>query len=217
MVEQWPVLTLLPPVVAIILAIWTRKVLLSLGMGVVLAALLVSNFGPVGFLRQLWAAFAGIFWAEGAVNTGSVFILLFLLILGMITALVLMAGGSEAFSDWAAQKITSRRGAKSLAAGLGTTWRRSSPTTCADASWARRLGQASVRGEGPRLIGEGIGELEPMREQLQWCGEVVETPTAHRGVERVVDDRKPQSQEVQTDLVRLPGVGDRLVQAPITI
>lgn len=119
MVEQWPVLTLLPPVVAIILAIWTRKVLLSLGMGVVLAALLVSNFGPAGFLRQLWAAFAGIFWAEGAVNTGSVFILLFLLILGMITALVLMAGGSEAFSDWAAQKITSRRGAKSLAAGLG--------------------------------------------------------------------------------------------------
>lgn len=118
-VEQWPVVTLLPPVVAIALAITTRKVLVSLGVGVVLAAVFVADFRPLTTLSHLWSAFAGIFWTEGAVNTDSVFILVFLLILGVITALVLMSGGTEAFSDWAARRIHSRRGAKVLGAALG--------------------------------------------------------------------------------------------------
>lgn len=119
MVEQFPLLTLLPPLAAIILAITTRKVVLSLGVGVLLAAILVAAFDPVGTLSQVWAAFAGIFWAEGAVNTGQVLIIVFLLALGIITALVLMAGGSDAFSEWASRRIRSRRGAKLLAAFLG--------------------------------------------------------------------------------------------------
>lgn len=128
MVEQWPILTILPPVVAIGLAIATRRVLVSLGVGVVLAAVLAANLSPVGAARGVWAAFAGVFWSagsagsvgsEGAVNTGSVFILLFLLILGVVTALVMMAGGSEAFSDWATRRITTRRGAQLLGAALG--------------------------------------------------------------------------------------------------
>ena len=121
MVENLPILTVLPPILAIVLAILTRKVIMSLGAGVILAALLVENFNPLGSLAQIWNSFATIFWDSeaGGVNTGQVFTLIFLLLLGIVTALVLMAGGTEAFSDWAIKHIKTRRGAKLLAAFLG--------------------------------------------------------------------------------------------------
>ncbi len=74
MVDQYPILTILPPIIAIISAIVTRRVVLSLGLGVVLAALLVENFNPLGTLSQIWSAFAVIFWDSeaGRVNTDQV-------------------------------------------------------------------------------------------------------------------------------------------------
>ncbi|MFI5505084.1 Na+/H+ antiporter NhaC family protein [Corynebacterium kutscheri] len=121
MIEQLPILTIVPSVAAIVLAIATRRVLLSLGIGVLLAALLINDFHPVGTIQQVWRAFAGIFWLfdEGQPNTSSIFILLFLIILGIITSLVFMTGGTEAFSDWAVRRIKTRRGAKFFAAALG--------------------------------------------------------------------------------------------------
>ncbi|AZA14535.1 Na+/H+ antiporter NhaC family protein [Corynebacterium choanae] len=119
MVEHYPVLTILPPILAITLAILTRKVLLSLGLGIVVAGFLLANFAPVASLSNIWVAFAGNFYQDGAINTGSLYIIIFLLLLGAITALILMSGGSAAFSQWAAQKITGRRGAQTLAVLLG--------------------------------------------------------------------------------------------------
>lgn len=119
MVEQYPILTILPPLAAIILAIVTRKVVLSLGLGIVVGALLVTNFNIVDTLKDIWTSFASIFWADGAVNTDNVYILAFLLLLGVITAVVLMAGGSEAFSEWVGEKIKTRKGAQGMSAGLG--------------------------------------------------------------------------------------------------
>lgn len=119
MVEAHQWLTILPPIIAITLAIITRKVLLSLGLGIVAAGVLLANFAPGASISNIWNAFAGIFYSEGEVNTGSIYIMVFLLLLGVITALILMSGGSAAFSDWAATKIKSRRGAQSLAALLG--------------------------------------------------------------------------------------------------
>ena len=82
MVDQYPILTILPPFIAIISAIVTRRVVLSLGLGVVLAALLVENFNPLGTLSQIWSAFAVIFWDSeaGRVNTDQVFNLIFLVL-----------------------------------------------------------------------------------------------------------------------------------------
>lgn len=119
MVDDLPILTLLPPVAAIALVLLTRKVLLSLGTGVVLSALLVAGWNPLETLRLVWEAFSGIFWDEGAVNTYYVFILVFTLLLGVIAALIMMSGGTQAFSDWAVQRIRTRRGAKVLPAILG--------------------------------------------------------------------------------------------------
>ncbi|OLT23677.1 sodium:proton antiporter [Ornithinimicrobium sp. CNJ-824] len=119
MTENLPVLTILPPLLAIVLVIATRKVLLSLGAGVLASALLVADLSPVPTLRLVWEAFAGIFWDEGAVNTYYVYILVFTLLLGMIAALIMMAGGSAAFADWALERIGTRRGATVLPAVLG--------------------------------------------------------------------------------------------------
>jgi len=112
-------ISILPPIVAITLVILTRKVVLSLGAGVLSAAAIVAGFNPVETLRLTWEAFLQIFWDEGALNTYYIYILVFTLTLGMITALILMSGGSQAFSDWAMTKIKSRRGAQGLGAGLG--------------------------------------------------------------------------------------------------
>lgn len=112
-------ISILPPVIAIVLVITTKKVLLSLGLGVLSAAFIVADYNPLQTLSLTWTAFSEIFWVDGALNTTYVYILVFTLTLGMITALILMAGGSAAFSDWAIQRITTRRGAQGLAAVLG--------------------------------------------------------------------------------------------------
>lgn len=119
MAENLPILTVLPPVVAIILVIATKRVLLSLGAGVLASALLVADLNPLETLRLIWTSFAGIFWAEGEVNTYYVYILVFTISLGIIASLILMSGGSQAFSDWAIQRIKTRRGAQGLGATLG--------------------------------------------------------------------------------------------------
>jgi tetracycline resistance efflux pump len=119
MVDTYPILTLAPPVLAIGLVVATRKVLLSLGLGVVAAALLIEDFSPWATLEQVFGAFRDIFWLDGAVNTTKVYILIFTLMLGVITAFIMMSGGTRAFADWAQTKITTRRGATMLPAGLG--------------------------------------------------------------------------------------------------
>ncbi|MGB3258811.1 MAG: Na+/H+ antiporter NhaC family protein [Ornithinimicrobium sp.] len=113
------ILSILPPVLAIVLVITTKKVLLSLGAGVISAAFIVAEYNPLETLSLIWTSFVEIFWLDGALNTAYVYILIFTLTLGMITALILMAGGSAAFSEWAVQRIKTRRGAQFLGAVLG--------------------------------------------------------------------------------------------------
>lgn len=117
MIESLPWLSLLPPAVTIIMAIATRKVKLSLGLGIVVAALLLAGFNPLTAVVEIWNSFAAQFWDDGF-DTYNLFILIFLVELGVITSLVLMAGGSQAFSDWASKRIKSRRGAQLLSFAL---------------------------------------------------------------------------------------------------
>ncbi len=119
MIENLPWLTLVPPIVAIALAILTRKVMISLGAGVLVAALLIAEFNPLETLRLVWEAFAGIFWVDGAVNTWYVYILIFTTLLGVIAAFIMMSGGTKAFADWAVERIKTRRGGQILPAILG--------------------------------------------------------------------------------------------------
>lgn len=112
------IFSILPPIIAIVMVLITRRVLLSLGAGIVLGALLIHSFAPVDSLTTLWKSFQVTFW-DGGLNTYNVFIILFLFLLGIITAFVSLSGGSRAFAEWAVKHIKTRRGAKLLTAFLG--------------------------------------------------------------------------------------------------
>ncbi len=96
---------LVPPLVAIILALITKETYSSLFVGIVVGALLVTGFAPIGTLDTMIN--------EGFVpaisNNAGIF--MFLVILGIMVALVNAAGGSAAFGKWAAKHVKSRVGA----------------------------------------------------------------------------------------------------------
>src|SRR5690625_3485640 len=119
MLDAYPILTLLPPLLAIILVIATRKVLLSLGAGIVTAGLVLAEFNPITMVVWIWDAIVRLFWVDGALNWFTILIVAFLFLLGMITALVMMSGGAAAFTEWAARRIKTRRGAQVLTGLLG--------------------------------------------------------------------------------------------------
>ena len=97
---------LVPPIIAITLALITKEAYSSLFIGVLVGALFSCDFAPVATLDMiindgLVAAIAD--------NAG---IFLFLVLLGIIVALVNAAGGSAAFGRWAEKNIRSRVGAQ---------------------------------------------------------------------------------------------------------
>ena len=104
---------LVPPIIAIGLALITKEVFSSLFIGILVGALLVNGFAPVATLDTVISdgLVAGI---EG--NAG---IFLFLVLLGIIVALVNLAGGSAAFGRWAQKNIKSRVGAQLATFALG--------------------------------------------------------------------------------------------------
>lgn len=113
------ILSLLPPVVAVLLAIITRRVLLSLGIGILLGALLLTNFQLIDTFSHIGQVTVSLFWDEGALNSWNIDLILFLLILGVITSLLTISGATSAFANWASQKITTQRGSKMLTVALG--------------------------------------------------------------------------------------------------
>ena len=97
--------SLLPPILAIVLALVTKEVYSSLFVGIVIAALFANNFRPVAAMDTLMSV--GIIGAVKA--TAGIFI--FLVVLGVFVALINKAGGSAAFGAWAEKNIKSRTGA----------------------------------------------------------------------------------------------------------
>ncbi len=112
-------ISILPPLVALSLAILTRRVLLSLGIGILIGALLLTDFSMFNTVSYLRNKIEGLFIDGDSINTWNMSIVAFLLLLGMTTALLTLSGGTRAFAQWAQTKIKSKRGAKLLAAFLG--------------------------------------------------------------------------------------------------
>ena len=106
---------LLPPVVAIGLALATKEVYSSLFIGILIGGLLYSGFAFEGTLVHV---FQDGFVASIA-DSYNVGILVFLVILGAIVALMNKAGGSEAFGRWASEHIKTKTGAMLATTALG--------------------------------------------------------------------------------------------------
>ena len=106
---------LLPPLVAIVLALITKEVYSSLFVGIVVGALIYSGFKFEGTVTQIF---------EGGIikvlsDSYNVGILIFLVILGSVVCMMNKAGGSAAFGRWASKKIHTRVGAELASIILG--------------------------------------------------------------------------------------------------
>ena len=109
--------SLLPPIVAIVLALISKEVYSSLFLGCLVGALLVSNFHPWETVVQLVQGDNGIVTTVS--DSGNIAIIVFLVILGIMVDLMNKAGGSEAFGRWATKTVKSRGGAQLMTMLLG--------------------------------------------------------------------------------------------------
>ncbi len=112
-------ISVVPPVVAIVLAIITHRVLLSLGIAIVLGALLLTNFQPLVTLLYLTENFSKLFYSQGSLNGWNIALISFLLILGVLTAVITRLGGTKAFGEWALKHIHTQRRARLFTVFIG--------------------------------------------------------------------------------------------------
>ncbi len=109
--------SLLPPIVAIVLALISKEVYSSLFLGCLVGALLVSNFAPWETLVQLVEGDNGIVTTVS--DAGNIAIIVFLVVLGIMVDLMNKTGGSEAFGRWATKTVHTRAGAQLMTMLLG--------------------------------------------------------------------------------------------------
>ncbi|WP_367613683.1 Na+/H+ antiporter NhaC family protein [Shouchella lehensis] len=137
MMEHIGWLSLVPPVVALTLVIITRKVFISLGIAILLGAFIaydglmqaiagifqtvISFFVSFETLDQ--PSFAGVVESMTengiSINDWELYIMLFLVFLGIVASLITFSGGGQAFSHWAEKRITTRKGSLFLPFVLG--------------------------------------------------------------------------------------------------
>src|SRR5574344_164429 len=103
---------LLPPIIAIVLALWTKEVYVSLMLGILSGALLYSKFNVIKMVDTT-------FEIMGGKIGDNVDILIFLVLIGILVALITMSGASKSYGDWATKTIKSKRGALFATSCLG--------------------------------------------------------------------------------------------------
>ncbi len=102
----------LPAVIAIILALVTKQVYVSLFLGIFVGAMMYAGGDP---LKAMFTLYQVMSEKVGANTT----IIVFLVVLGILVVLMQKSGGARAYGDWAVQKIKTKGGALAATAGLG--------------------------------------------------------------------------------------------------
>ena len=109
--------SLLPPIVAIVLALISKEVYSSLFLGCLVGALLYTQFSPWDTAVALVGDDYGII--SVLADTYNMGIIVFLVVLGIMVDLMNKGGGSEAFGRWATHSVKSRAGAQLMTMLLG--------------------------------------------------------------------------------------------------
>ena len=109
--------SLLPPIVAIVLALISKEVYSSLFLGCLVGALLYTGFAPWDTAVALVGADYGI--VSVLADTYNMGIIVFLVVLGIMVDLMNKGGGSEAFGRWAKKTVHTRAGAQLMTMLLG--------------------------------------------------------------------------------------------------
>ena len=102
----------LPAVIAIVLALITKQVYISLFLGIFVGALMYAGGDPLNALFTL-------FQVMSEKVGGNTPIIVFLVVLGILVVLLQKSGGAKAYGDWAGKKIKTKGGALAATAGLG--------------------------------------------------------------------------------------------------
>lgn len=118
---------LIPALTAIILALITKEVYISLFLGIFVGAMFLAGGNPINALVELFQIMAGSMGPSTEVidgetvitGAGNAGILIFILELGILVALMNKAGGAQAFGNWVHRHIKSRKGALLTTTGLG--------------------------------------------------------------------------------------------------
>ena len=114
--ETIGILSLLPPILAIVLAMATKQVLVSLFVAVWVGATLVSNYNP---LAGLYSAF-GDYTFNALGNPDNAAVIIMVVFCGSFSYLLETGGGARVFADTLAAKIKGGKGAQVMAALGGT-------------------------------------------------------------------------------------------------
>ena len=101
-----------PAIVAIVLALITKQVYLSLFVGIFTGAMFLAGGNPVEAISNLFITMGNQLGGNGG-------ILIFLVILGIFAVLMVKTGGSKAYGEWASSKIKTKAGAELATIGLG--------------------------------------------------------------------------------------------------
>lgn len=102
----------LPPIIAIAMALLTKEVYTSLFLGVIIGCLMFTGFNPVSAIETCFGIMTD---AIG----GNASILVFLVLLGIVVSLITKSGASAAYGEWASKKIKSRSAALLATSALG--------------------------------------------------------------------------------------------------
>lgn len=105
-------LSIVPPIIAIVLALTTKEVISSLLVGILAGALIFSRGNLMGMITTTFAVM-------GNRMASNIYILIFLGLLGALVVIVTKGGGSQAYGNWAVKKIKTRRGTCLATAVLG--------------------------------------------------------------------------------------------------
>jgi Na+/H+ antiporter NhaC len=109
------ILSVVPPVIAIVLALITKEVIFSLVLGI-MSGIAIYVFGAGLGITGLFSTTIDLMAAKLSDNAS---MLIFLSLLGALVALITKTGGSQAYGAWAARKLKSKRSASLVTAFLG--------------------------------------------------------------------------------------------------
>lgn len=113
------ILSLLPPIIAIILALKTKEVISSLIVGILSGTLIYSIYDTDGIIQVGTRTIEVTMNLMGEKLSENSSIIIFLGLLGAIVVVITKAGGSKAYGEWAVKRIKSRKGAKIATFMLG--------------------------------------------------------------------------------------------------
>ena len=107
--------SIVPPLLTIFLVMKTKKILLSMAVGITLGCFLLGKFNPVSALEHFERVFIGTVNEDGTLVTGSIttpdnlMVLLSMVIIGALIGLLVKSGGSQAFAEYMSKRVNNKK------------------------------------------------------------------------------------------------------------